>query len=48
VIIDKIEKANFEIFDFRLKDLKTEEVGNLFYKHTKKDYYDEILEYMTR
>ena len=47
VIVDKIEKANFEIFDVKLKTLTEEEVANLFYKHTQKGYYQNILDYMT-
>ena len=43
----KIENANFEIFDFKRKVLTDEEVGNLFHRHTKKEYYDDILQYMT-
>ena len=42
-----MEKENFEVFDIKVKTLTEEEVGNLYFKHTKKDYYDEIVSYMT-
>ena len=45
-IVDKIEKENFEIYDIIIKYMTKEEVTNLFYKHVKKEYFHEILEYM--
>ncbi len=47
MIIDKIEKENFEVFDFEFKYLTTEEIRNLYYKQTKNEYFSEILDYMT-
>lgn len=34
------------MFDFKLKTLKKEEVMNLFFKHTQKDYFVDILKYL--
>lgn len=46
-IIDRIEKENFEIFDIKIKYLTKEEITNLYYKQTAKEYFSDILEYMT-
>jgi nucleoside diphosphate kinase len=46
-IVTALEKENFEIFDLKLKTLTEEEIGNLYFKHISKDYYDNILSYMT-
>ena len=47
IIIDKIEKENFEVFDFKFKYLTNEEIKNLYYKQFCKDFFGDILEYMS-
>jgi nucleoside diphosphate kinase len=47
VIIDKIQNNNFKIFNFLFKTLTKEEVKNLYFKHTTKDYFVDITEHMT-
>jgi nucleoside diphosphate kinase len=47
VIIDKIQNNNFKIFNFLFKTLTKEEVKNLYFKHTTKDYFIDITEHMT-
>ncbi len=47
MIIDKIEKENFEVFHIKTKYLTNEEIINLYYKHTTRDYFQAITEYMT-
>ena len=46
-IIDKIQKNNFEIFNFLHKNLTKEEIMNLYFKHTKEEYFQEIINHMT-
>ena len=38
IIIDKIQKNNFEIFNFLRKTLTKEEIMNLYFKHTKEEF----------
>jgi nucleoside diphosphate kinase len=45
--MDKIEKENFEVFDFKFKYLTNEEIKNLYYKQANKDNFGDILDYMT-
>ena len=47
MIIDKIQNNNFNIFNFLFKTLTKEEVKNLYFKHTTKDYFIDITEHMT-
>ena len=47
IIIDKIQNNNFNIFNFLFKTLTKEEVKNLYFKHTTKDYFIDITEHMT-
>ena len=46
-IIEKIQNNNFNIFNFLFKTLTKEEVKNLYFKHTTKDYFSDITEHMT-
>lgn len=47
-IIERIKKENFEIFDMKVKMLSNEEVGNLYYRHVGKDYYEDLQNYNTK
>lgn len=42
-IITKIKNSNFDIYDIKLKFLTKEEIANLYYKHTLKPYFDDIM-----
>ena len=46
-IIEKIQSNNFNIFNFLFKTLTKEEIKNLYFKHTTKDYFNNIIEHMT-
>ncbi len=46
-MIEKIQNNNFNIFNFLFKTLTKEEVKNLYFKHTTKDYFVDITEHMT-
>ena len=43
----KNSKYNFNIFNFLFKTLTKEEVKNLYFKHTTKDYFIDITEHMS-
>lgn len=47
ILIDKIEKNNFEIFNFFKKILTEEELANLYFKHVGKEYFKDIVEFMS-
>ena len=46
-MIDKIQTNNFIIFNFLFKTLTKEEIKNLYFKHTTKEYFTDIIEHMT-
>ena len=46
-IISTIQSNNFNIFNFLFKTLTKEEVKNLYFKHTTKDYFPDIIAHMT-
>ena len=46
-MIEKIHNNNFNIFNFLFKTLTKEEVKNLYFKHTTKDYFVDITEHKT-
>lgn len=42
-VISKIKENNFEIYSILYKTLSKEEIHNLYYKHTKQQYFDDII-----
>ena len=46
-IIEKITSNNFNIFNFLQKQLTKQEIQNLYFKHTKANYFNEILTHMS-
>lgn len=47
VLIDKIDKNNFEVFNFSKKIPTEEEIANLYFKHVGNNYFKDIVEFMT-
>jgi len=42
-VIQKIRDNNFEIYNILYKTLSKEEISNLYYKHIKQQYFDDIV-----
>ncbi len=47
-VVERLKKENFDIYDIKLKTLTKEEIMNLYYKHTKQTYFDDVLTYNTK
>ncbi len=46
-IIEKITSNNFNIFNFLQKQLSKQEIQNIYFKHTKATYFNDILTHMS-
>ena len=46
-IIEKITNNNFTIFNFLQKQLTNQEIENLYFKHTKANYFNDIVTHMS-
>ncbi len=45
-MITKIEESGFAIIQMLKKELTKQEVINLYYKHTEKDFFDNMVKYL--
>ena len=45
-VIAKIEESGFAIIQMLKKELTKQEVINLYYKHTEKDFFDNMVKYL--